>query len=95
MNFSKWSNPEFDALADEAFMTSPTDTEKLIDIWRRAMEIWLPELPDIQLTQGFHRLPWTEQNWLGMPDENNPYTNSAQWHLTFPLVLHRVQPAQA
>ena len=36
VNFSKWSNPEFDALADEAFVTSPTDTEKLIDIWRRA-----------------------------------------------------------
>ena len=93
VNFSKWSNPEFDKLADEAFMTSPDDTEKLIDIWVRAMEIWLPELPDIQLTQGFHRLPWTTQYWSGMPDQNDPYTNSAQWHLTFPLVLHRIKPS--
>ena len=69
-------------------MTPPTDTEKLIDIWKKGMEIWLPELPDIQLTQGFHRLPWTTQYWTGMPDVKNPYTNSAQWHLTFPLVLH-------
>ncbi len=59
------------------------------------MEIWLPELPDIQLTHGFHRLPWTTEYWTGMPDEKDPYTNSAQWHLTFPLVLHRVKPAQA
>jgi len=95
VNFTKWDNPEFDKLADEAFMTDPNDTEKLIDIWVRAMEIWLPELPDIQLTQGLHRLPWTTEYWLGMPDQNDPYTNSAQWHLTFPLVLHRVKPAQA
>ncbi len=64
-----------------------------IDIWVKAMEIWLPELPDIQLTQGFHRLPWTTEYWTNMPDENNPYTNSAQWHLTFPLVLHNVKPS--
>ncbi len=70
-------------------MTAPTDTAKLIDIWKKAMEIWLPELPDIQLTHGFHRLPWTTEYWTGMPDQKNPYTNSAQWHLTFPLVLHR------
>ena len=76
-------------------VTHPTDTEKLIDIWVRAMEIWLPELPDILLTHGFHRLPWTTEYWTNMPDQNNPYTNSAQWHLTFPLVLHNVKPAQA
>ncbi len=92
VNFSKWDNPEFDKLADEAFVTDPNDTEALLDIWRRAMEIWLPELPDIQLTQGLHRLPWTTKYWSGMPDQNDPYTNSASWHLTFPLVLHRVQP---
>jgi ABC-type transport system substrate-binding protein len=94
VNFSRWDNPEFDKLADEAYVTSPTDTEKLIEIWRKAMEIWLPELPDIQLTHGFHRLPWTTEYWIGMPDQNDPYTNSAQWHLTFPLVLHRVKPTQ-
>jgi peptide/nickel transport system substrate-binding protein len=91
VNFSRWHNAEFDALADEAYITPPTDTQALIDIWTRAMEIWLPELPDIQLTHGFHRLPWTTEYWTNMPDENNPYTNSAQWHLTFPLVLHNVK----
>jgi peptide/nickel transport system substrate-binding protein len=93
VNFSRWHNDEFDALADEAYSTAPTDTEKLKEIWVKAMEIWLPELPDIQLTHGFHRLPWTTERWTNMPDENNPYTNSAQWHLTFPLVLHNVKQA--
>jgi len=93
VNFSRWKNPAFDKLADEAYTTAPTDTKKLVDIWVKGMEIWLPELPDIQLTQGFHRLPWTTQNWTNMPDEKNPYTNSAQWHLTFALVLHNVKPS--
>jgi peptide/nickel transport system substrate-binding protein len=93
VNFSRWHNDAFDALADEAYVTHPADTEKLVDIWTRAIEIWLPELPDIQLTHGFHRLPWTTEYWTNMPDQNNPYTNSAQWHLTFPLVLHNVKPA--
>jgi len=47
VNFSRWKNPEFDKLADAAIVTAPTDTKKLIDIWVKAMEIWLPELPDI------------------------------------------------
>lgn len=92
VNFSRWKNPAFDKLADQAYVTAPTDTAKLIDIWKKGMEIWLPELPDIMLTQGFHRLPWTTQYWTGMPDQKDPYTNSAQWHLTFQLVLHRVTP---
>ena len=93
VNFSRWKNPDFDKLADQAYTTAPTDTQKLVDIWVKGMEIWLPELPDIQLTQGFHRLPWTTENWTNMPDEKNPYTNSAQWHLTFSLVLHNVKPS--
>ncbi|CAN5496603.1 ABC transporter substrate-binding protein [soil metagenome] len=93
VNFSRWKNPDFDKLADQAYTTAPTDTKALTDIWVKGMEIWLPELPDIQLTQGFHRLPWTTENWTNMPDEKNPYTNSASWHLTFSLVLHNVKPS--
>ena len=93
VNFSRWHNDDFDKIADQAYVTAPTDTQALIDIWVKAMEIWLPELPDIQLTQGFHRLPWTTENWTNMPDAKNPYTNSAQWHLTFSLVLHNVKPS--
>jgi peptide/nickel transport system substrate-binding protein len=93
VNFSRWHNDAFDKLADQAYVTPPTDTKALIDIWVKGMEIWLPDLPDIQLTQGFHRLPWTTQNWTNMPDAKNPYTNSAQWHLTFALVLHNVKPS--
>jgi peptide/nickel transport system substrate-binding protein len=56
-NFSRWKNAEYDRIVDEMYGTDPTDVAKLSAQWRRAMEIWLPELPDIQLVQGFHRIP--------------------------------------
>ena len=95
VNFSRWKNPEWDKLTDQAYLTPPEDSERLLEIWTKAMEIWLPELPDIMLTQGYHRLPWQETYWTGMPDEKNPYTNSAQWHLTFGLVMHNITAAKA
>ena len=56
-NFARWKNTEYDKLVDEAYGVAPDDTKKLAEIWRRAMEIWLPELPDIQLVQNIHRIP--------------------------------------
>ena len=82
-----------DKLVDEAYGIAPDDTKKLIDVWRRAMEIWLPELPDIQLVQNYHRIPWNTTYWKNWPTEQNPYVNGAHWHLTFAMVLWSLQPA--
>jgi peptide/nickel transport system substrate-binding protein len=92
-NFSRWKNPEYDKLVDEAYGIAPDDTKKLIDIWRRAMEIWLPELPDIQLVQNYHRIPWNTTYWKHWPTEQDPYVNGAHWHLTFAMVLGNLQSA--
>jgi peptide/nickel transport system substrate-binding protein len=94
VNFSRWKNKDFDKLADQAYLTDPNDKTKLLDIWHKAMEMWLPELPDIPLTQGLHRLPWQETYWTNWPDAKNPYTNTAHWHLTFPLVVHNLTAAK-
>ena len=90
-NFSRWKNAEYDKLVDEAYAT--TDSKKLADIWRRAMEIWLPELPDIQLVQNYHRIPWNTAYWKNWPTEENAYVNGAHWHLTFAMVLRNLQSA--
>ena len=92
-NFARWKNAEYDKLVDEAYGIAPDDTKKLIDVWRRAMEIWLPELPDIQLVQNYHRIPWNTTYWKNWPTEQNPYVNGAHWHLTFAMVLWSLQPA--
>ncbi len=92
-NFSKWENDEFDALVDELYRISPTETEKVMEIWTKAMAIWLPEYPDIQISQGIHRLPMNETYWTGWPTEGDPYINPAHFHLTFALVMHRLAAA--
>ncbi len=93
VNFSRWRNDEYDALVDELYSTSPTDMEKVMEIWQQAIALWLPEIPDIQISQGLHRLPTNTTYWTGWPDAENPYVNTAHWHLTWPLVVHKLKPA--
>ncbi|MFI4982841.1 MAG: ABC transporter substrate-binding protein, partial [Nevskiales bacterium] len=66
---------------------------KLKELFHAAMEIWLPELPDIQLVQNHHRIPMNTTYWQNWPTAENAYINGASWHLTFPLVLWNLRPA--
>jgi len=91
-NFPRWSNAEYDKIATEMYLSSMTDKAKLKDIFHRAMEIWLPELPDIQLTQFYHNIGFNTEHWTGWPSDDNPYVNEASWHLTWQLVLNKLQP---
>jgi peptide/nickel transport system substrate-binding protein len=93
VNFSRWHNDEYDALVDELYGISPTETERVMEIWRKCMEIWLPANPDIQISQGLHRLPMNTTNWTNWPTAENPYVNPAHFHLTWGLVLHMLEPA--
>ncbi|HET6239904.1 MAG TPA: ABC transporter substrate-binding protein [Acetobacteraceae bacterium] len=92
VNFSRWKNLDFDKIVDEIYVTDPQDTPRLQELFRAAMEIWLPDLPDIQLVQNHHRIPMNTTYWKNWPTEDNPYINGASWHLTFPLVLWNLQP---
>jgi peptide/nickel transport system substrate-binding protein len=93
VNFARWKNPAYDKLVDEVYITSPEDIAKLKELFRAAMEIWLPQLPDIQLVQNYHRIPMNTTYWTNWPTENNAYVNGASWHLTYNMVLWKVQSA--
>ncbi len=93
VNFSRWKNPEFDKIVDEVYVTDPENVAKLKELFRAAMEIWLPDLPDIQLVQNYHRIPMNTTRWKNWPTAETPYINGASWHLTFNLVLWNVQSA--
>jgi len=92
-NFSLWHNEEYDKLVDQLYSISPTDTAAVMDIWTKCMALWLPEYPDIQLTQGIHRLPMNTTYWTGWPTAEDPYINPAHFHMTFALVMHRLTAA--
>jgi peptide/nickel transport system substrate-binding protein len=93
-NFSRWVNTDYDAIVDEMYVTPIDDQAALQDQFRRAMEIWLPELPDIQIQEWYHRIPMNQTYWTGWPTQDDPYVNGAFWHLTFQLILNRLAPAQ-
>ncbi len=94
VNFSKWRNSDYDKIVDEMYVTSPDNKDALMDQWRRAMEIWLPNLPDIQIQEWYHRIPMNQTYWTGWPTRENPYVNGAFWHLTFQLILNELKAAQ-
>ena len=93
VNFARWKNAEFDKITDEMYVTDPNNKPKMMELFHRAMEIWLPELPDIQLVQNFHRIPMNTTYWKNWPTAENAYVNGASWHLTYPIVLWNLQPA--
>ena len=92
VNFARWKNAEYDKIVDEMFSVPPEDTGKLKELFHKAMAIWLPELPDIQLVQLHHRIPMNTTYWKNWPTADNAYVNGAHWHLTFPMVLWSLQP---
>ncbi len=93
VNFSRWKNAEFDKIVDQVYVTDPQDVTRLKQLFRSAMEIWLPDLPDIQLVQNYHRIPLNTTYWRNWPTADNSYINDASWHLTFPIVLWQLQRA--
>jgi peptide/nickel transport system substrate-binding protein len=94
VNFSKWKNEKYDKIVDEMYATSPSDRAKVIDLFKQAMEIWLPELPDIQLTQNIHRIAMNTTRWRNWPTAENSYLNPAVWHLTHGYMITQLEPVQ-
>jgi peptide/nickel transport system substrate-binding protein len=85
-NITRWSTPEFTAITDEMGRISPEDP-RIVELFRQAMSIWYAELPDCPLIQWYHHIPVNTWYWTNWPDEQNPYMNSALWHLTMLQVV--------
>jgi peptide/nickel transport system substrate-binding protein len=94
VNFTRWKNEAYDKLVDEMAVTSTADKAKLIDLFKKAMNIWLPELPDIILTKFHHRIGHNTTYWTGWPNDQNNYVNGAGWHLTWGMIPPRLEPVQ-
>lgn len=94
VNISRWKSDDYDKLVDQFVQVPLPEKAKLLDIFRKAMELWIPNLPSVQITEWYHRIPTNQTYWTGWPTNQNPYVNSAFWHWTFPLMLEKLEPAQ-
>ena len=94
VNFSRWKSEQYDKIVDQMAVTPLTDKAKLLDLFKQAMEVWLPQMPDIILTQFHHRIGMNTTYWKGWPTEDDPYINGASWHLTWNLINAKIEPVQ-
>jgi peptide/nickel transport system substrate-binding protein len=88
---SRFRNEAYDAVLEEMAKISKDDPAYM-DLYLQALEIFLDELPDCPIQQFLHRIPYNTTYWSGWPTAEDPYLNGAFWHLTFPLILQRLQP---
>jgi peptide/nickel transport system substrate-binding protein len=93
VNFYHWENATWDELTDEIGRTDPDDSAAVIALYKQAMAVWLPELPDVPILEFYHRIVMSEKRWTDWPlgGEVTGYVNEASWHLTWSLVLHRLK----
>ncbi len=94
--WSRWRNEEYDAILDEMAAVMPaSDDPAYVDLYLKAMEMWLDNLVDCPIQQWLHRIPMNTTYWSNWPDRDNPYVNGAFWTMAIGLLLHNLKAAQA
>ena len=86
-NSFRYKNAAFDKIVDEMEATSPTDVAKVTDQYKRAMAIWLDELPVIPIVQAPALAPFNSTYWTGWPSATNAWNMPVSWWATFNLVI--------
>ena len=92
-NLYRWKNQEFSDIVDQMGLLKEDDP-KLKDLFHKAMEIWLPELPDVMTIETVILLPRNTTYWSNWPTAENPYVHEGFWHRTAELFLVELQPTQ-
>jgi peptide/nickel transport system substrate-binding protein len=92
-NWPRWGNVEYDGYVAEMSRTAVDDYEKMQDLFNKAMTIWFTELPEVPISEWFHRLGMNTTYWTNWPNQDNAY-NTAPWHWTCPITLNRLEPTQ-
>ena len=91
-SWTRWWDPEYEAAVDEMARTSPDDTAKMQSLFDKAMQIWYTNLPEVPISEWFHRLAMNTTYWTGWPSVDDAY-NTAPWHYCFVITLTRLQAA--
>ena len=94
--FSRYSNPEYDALLDSI---APLDSKdpKFIAGAAKALGIYWRDTIDVPVIQWLHRIPYNNHFWKNWPSSTNPGMgeNGAFWAHTGMLVIAGLQPSGA
>jgi peptide/nickel transport system substrate-binding protein len=92
-NQTQWCNADFDKLVDQMALTEPNDEATLMPLYRKAMEIWLPDLPTVPMFEWMHNIAMVTKYWDCWPTVDGKfgeYVNEQPRVLGFGLVLHNL-----
>ncbi|MBI3959708.1 MAG: ABC transporter substrate-binding protein [Chloroflexi bacterium] len=93
-NWFQYSNPEFDAIVDELAVTA--DEAKVRELEHAAMDIWLRDLPDVNLAQFYNRTGNNGHYWTNWPStDSDPYMNGIHMHTGFPYTMMQLKATNA
>ncbi|MEZ4620237.1 MAG: ABC transporter substrate-binding protein [Caldilineaceae bacterium] len=92
-NLYRWSNQEFSDIVDQMTGLAEDDPQLKV-LFRQAMEIWLPELPDIMTIETVILVPRNTTYWTNWPSAENPYVHEGFWHRTANLFLVELEPVE-
>jgi len=93
--FSRYANPEYDAILDEMAPLG-SDDPRFHELAVQAMEIYWRDTIDIPIIQWLHRIPYNQTYWTNWPTADNLAggTNGAFWAFTGLIVVTQLQAAQ-
>lgn len=93
--FSRYSNPEYDAILDEMAPLG-SDDPRFTELAVKALDIYWRDQIDIPMIQWLHRNAYNQTYWTNWPTAANlgPGVNGAFWHHTGMLVITNLKKAQ-
>jgi len=92
-NAWRWNNEEYSKLVDEIGVL-PLGDPKIDELFVKAVEIFMDELPVIPVTQAKKIIPFNTTYWTNWPSADNPYIHPPTWWQSTHVIIHNVQPAQ-
>ncbi|MEM7538143.1 MAG: ABC transporter substrate-binding protein [Chloroflexota bacterium] len=93
-NRFQYSNEEFDAIVEELAETANEADVRALEA--AAMEIWLNDMPDIQLVQFYNRTANNQHYWTNWPSTaTDPYMNGIHPHTGFAYTLLKLEATDA
>ncbi|MEO1019640.1 MAG: ABC transporter substrate-binding protein [Pseudomonadota bacterium] len=88
--FSRYENPEYDAILDEMAPLS-SDDPRFRELAAQALDIYWRDQIDIPIIQWLHRIAYNQTYWTNWPTEDNLSLgmNGAFWAFTgMPMIAH-------
>ena len=91
-NIWGWKNEEYDKLVNEMQTIAPGDPKEH-ELFRKALEIRLKELPILSLTQQQRVVPYTTRYWTNWPTAKNDYHQPPNWWQNFLILVTNIKSA--